>query len=62
MGMRLSPDQLADIASKVEGLDGLGVEVKEIEVHDHKVFLAKNTGTHMVVGISFKQEKGGATR
>lgn len=63
MGMRLSPEQLAEIASEVEKLDGGKVEVKEIELNNHRIFLSKQVGSHMVVGISLssEQKSGGTT-
>lgn len=63
MGMRMTPDQLADLASQVEKLNNTGIEIKEIEVQGHKVFLKKFAGGgHSVVEISLVTEKGGATR
>lgn len=64
MTMRLSPEQLAEIASEVEKLDGGKVEVKEIELNDHRIFLRKQVDMHVVVGISLVSENkpGGNTR
>lgn len=58
--MRLKPDDLAEIASKVEQLDGLGVDVNEIKMRDHRIILSRQGGTHLIVGIT--NDMKGTTR
>jgi hypothetical protein len=55
--MRLTSTQLSEIATKVESLDSLGLDVKEIQVEGHRIYLDNKSGTHVVVGISIPPDK-----
>ena len=58
MGMNLNPSQLIEVAGKVAELENLGslVDIKQISMHGHNIFLMKNVDTYQVIGISREKE------
>jgi hypothetical protein len=58
MGMKLTAQQMRDIAEKVDQINQLDLEVKTFAAHGHDVYLQRQPGGSEVVGITNKQQSG----